>query len=53
VNFIVIVEERFQKVTGRSLSLMSPEVMVMEESPFRTLGSLAAYIDRVSSEPAH
>src|ERR1039457_2264349 len=41
VNFIVIVEERFQKVTGRSLSLMSPEVMVMEESPFRTLGSLA------------
>ena len=30
VNFIVVVEERFQKATGRNLSLMSPEVMVME-----------------------
>jgi acyl carrier protein len=52
VNFIVVVEERFHAATGRNLSLMNPEVMVMEEFPFSTLGSLAAYIDRVSSEPA-
>jgi hypothetical protein len=47
LTFITGVEEQAQIVTGRDIKLLTPEVMALEESPFRSLGSLAAYLDDV------
>lgn len=45
VRFIVLVEERLQDVAHRSLTLASEKAMSQKRSPFRTLGTLAEYID--------
>lgn len=44
VTFIVAVEERIEKETGCSITLADEQAMSRKESPFRTMGSLAAYI---------
>ncbi len=44
VNFIMIVEEKIQEKTGRSITLASDKAMSRKSSPFRTLASLEEYI---------
>lgn len=51
LRLIAVVEERFRDVTGRAISLMDADVIAMRDSPFRTLGSLASYLDSLCSEP--
>lgn len=46
INFIMGVEEQTHTATGQELNIMTPETLEMEPSPFKTLGSLAGYIDR-------
>ena len=50
VRFIVIVEERIQDQTGIELTLASDKAMSRRSSPFRTLGTLAEYIDECLTE---
>ena len=57
LNFITAAEEQITAVTGKKIPLVTPRALSARESPFRTLSSLAAYIDeqlqtgsRVSSQ---
>lgn len=45
LNFITATEEQITSVTGKKVALVTPRALSTRESPFRTLGSLAAYID--------
>lgn len=45
VNLIVAVEERLHKTLGVSLTLADERAMSRRQSPFRTVSSLAEYID--------
>ena len=47
VNFVIEVEERIQDTTGKTVRLVSPAAMSRKNSPFRTLGALAEYIDEL------
>jgi hypothetical protein len=47
LTFITGVEEQFQNITGNTIQLLTPETMALDESPFRSLGSLAAYLNQV------
>ncbi len=50
VNFVVAVEERVESGTGRSIRLVSEKAMSRRQSPFRTVSTLAEYIDELLSE---
>ena len=53
LNFITATEEQITSVTGRKIALVTPRALAARESPFRTLGTLAAYIDeQLQAEPA-
>lgn len=53
VNFVVDVETRFQ-AEGIKLSLMSEDAMSKRRSPFRSIASLADFIqEQISSEDNH
>ena len=47
VTLIVTIEARVADVLGRSVTLASEQAMSRTRSPFRTLGSLAAYLDEL------
>ncbi len=47
VTLIVTVEARVADELGRSITLASEHAMSRAESPFRTLGTLAAYVDEL------
>jgi hypothetical protein len=52
LNFITAAEEQILSVTGRKIPLVTPRALSARESPFQTLGSLAAYIDeQLQTEP--
>ena len=46
VTFLTGIEEQVQARTGKKLRLITPEMLAIEPSPFQTLGSLAAYLDK-------
>ena len=46
MTFITGIEEQVRATTGKSIRLIAPETLAMEPSPFQTLGSLAAYLDK-------
>lgn len=53
LNFITAAEEQITSVTGRKIALVTPRALAAPESPFRTLGTLAAYIDeQLQAAPA-
>jgi hypothetical protein len=53
LNFITATEEQIASVTGRKIALVTPRALSARESPFRTLGSLAGYIDeRLNANPS-
>ena len=47
VSFVIEVEERIQGEMGKTLRLVSPAAMSRKNSPFRTLGALADYVDEL------
>ena len=47
VNLVVLVEEKVQDDLGITVSLVDERAMSREKSPFRTVGSLAGYVEEV------
>jgi acyl carrier protein len=45
LSFVTAVEERYQDLTGTRISLVNPKVLSIRPNPFRTLGTLAQYLD--------
>lgn len=53
VRFIIMVEERLEDRTKVQLTLASDKAMSRKSSPFKTLGTLAAYIDECLAEEGY
>jgi acyl carrier protein len=47
VNLVVAVEEQIHTSFGKSVVLVDEDSMDLQENPFRTVGSLATYVERV------
>ena len=47
VNLVVAIEEQIQNALGKSVVLVDEESMALHEHPFRTVGTLAAYVEKV------
>lgn len=47
VNLVVALEEQIQKKFGKSVVLVDEDNMATEEHPFRTIGTLSDYVERV------
>jgi D-alanine--poly(phosphoribitol) ligase subunit 2 len=45
VNLIVLVEEKIQQRFGVGITLVDERAMSQSQSPFRTLGSLAEFVE--------
>ena len=50
VNLVVALEEQIQNQLGKSVVLVDEDNMAAEEHPFRTIGTLAEYVERVLSK---
>src|SRR4029077_21238228 len=50
VNLIVLVEEKVQKEFGVGITLVDERAMSKSKSPFRTLGSLAEFVEEQLKE---
>ena len=50
VSFLVAVEGRIEDQTGRTVRLVSEKAMSRKHSPFRTLKSLAEYVEELLCE---
>jgi D-alanine--poly(phosphoribitol) ligase subunit 2 len=50
VNLIVLVEEKVQERFGVSITLVDERAMSQSKSPFRTLGSLAEFVEEQLTE---
>jgi D-alanine--poly(phosphoribitol) ligase subunit 2 len=51
VNLVVAIEEQIQKKLGKSMVLVDEDNMALEEHPFRTIGTMADYIEKVIAKP--
>lgn len=47
VNLVVAIEEQIQLTRGISVVLVDEDSMTMQEHPFRTVETLARYVERV------
>ncbi len=52
VNFIVTAERIAQEITGKAITLASEKAFSRRQRPFRTVGSLAVYIEELLAEEA-
>lgn len=50
VKFVVLVEEKIESETGKGIRILSDKAMSRKNSPFRTLGAFAEYIDELLLE---
>lgn len=50
VQFVVMVEDRLEDLSGRRLTLVSEQAMSRRASPFSTLGALAAHVEALLAE---
>ena len=50
VNLIVLVEEKIQQGFGVGITLVDERAMSQSKSPFRTLGSLAEFVEEQLNE---
>jgi acyl carrier protein len=50
VNLIVLVEEKIQQKFGVGITLVDERAMSQSKSPFRTLGSLAEFVEEQLNE---
>jgi acyl carrier protein len=50
VTFLVAVEGRIEEETGRTVRLVSEKAMSRKHSPFRTVKSLAQYVEELLCE---
>jgi acyl carrier protein len=45
VNFITIIEQKIEEETGKFITIADERAMSMENSPFKTVGTLKEYIE--------
>lgn len=50
VNFITIIEQKIEEETGKFITIADERAMSMENSPFRTVGTLKEYIELLINE---
>jgi acyl carrier protein len=51
VNLIVALEEQIQSSLGRSVVLVDENSMSLQDQPFRTVGTLVQYVEKLVSRP--
>lgn len=51
VNFIVLVEERLMDLKNVQITLVDEKAMSLKHSPFRTVQTLAEYIENKINDP--
>lgn len=51
VNLVVAVEEQIQNELGQSVVLVDENSMALQEHPFRTVGTLADYVEKIVTKP--
>lgn len=49
VNLVVSIEEGIQNTMSKSVVLVDEDGMALQEHPFRTIGTLALYLDKIVS----
>jgi D-alanine--poly(phosphoribitol) ligase subunit 2 len=47
VNLVVALEEQIQTGLGKSVTLVDEDSMALQEHPFRTVGTLADYVEKL------
>jgi len=47
VNLVVALEEQIQNGLGQSVVLVDEDSMALQDQPFRTVGTLADYVERI------
>ena len=47
VNLIVAIENEIQNCLGKSVVLVDEDSMALQEQPFRTVGTLADYVEKI------
>ena len=47
VNLVVALEEKIQDSLGHSVVLVDEDSMALQEHPFRTVGTLAEYVEKI------
>ena len=50
VNLITVIEQKLEEETGDFISLADERAMSMNESPFKTVGSLNNYVQELINE---
>jgi hypothetical protein len=50
VNFITIIEQKIEEETGKFIIIADERAMSMENSPFKTVGTLKEYIELLINE---
>ncbi len=50
VSLITMIEERIEQETGQFISIADEKAMSMESSPFKTIETLAKYIENLLNE---
>jgi hypothetical protein len=50
VNFITIIEQKIEEETGKFITIADERAMSMENSPFRTVGTLKEYVELLINE---
>lgn len=50
VNFITIIEQKIEEETGKFITIADERAMSMENSPFKTIGTLKEYIELLINE---
>ncbi len=47
VNLVVAIEEKIEAKLGKTVVLVDEDSMALQEHPFRTVGTLASYVEKV------
>jgi hypothetical protein len=50
INFITLLEEKIEEKTGKFIPIADERAMSLTENPFKTIGTLSLYIDRLLNE---
>lgn len=53
VNLVVAVEEQVRQTLKKSIVLVDEDSMSLEDQPFRTVGALASYVEKVIGKQAN
>ncbi len=50
VNLVVAIEERLYSSTGKTVTLVDEDSLAQEKNPFRNIGTLSEYVERLMNK---